>query len=91
MKTVTTPLICGTIVKDEIRGGIKLDLEPGINNMTFNRKLRMMRADVFALLNVCGSKDFIHKQDLTHQIKKGCLKFLHGEFNKRVEKLELFN
>jgi len=66
MKTVTTPLICGTIVNDEIRGGVKLDLEPGINNMTFNRKLRMMRADIFTILNICSSKDFIHKSEQTY-------------------------
>jgi len=60
MKKVTTPLICGTVVNDEVRGGIKLDLEPGINNMSFIRKLRMIRADIFTLLSLSASSDFIY-------------------------------
>ena len=91
MDKVTTPLICGTIVKEEVRGGIKLDLEPGINNMSFIRKLRMIRADIFTLLGVCESSDFIHQEHHIYHIKKGCIKFLHGEFNERAKKLEIFD
>ena len=46
-----TPLICGTVVidRDESIKFARTTTNP-ITNMTFERKLRMIRADVFSLL-----------------------------------------
>ena len=48
---IKTPLICGTIVMDRDNSVkyARTNTNP-ITNMTFDRKLRMIRADVFSLL-----------------------------------------
>ena len=43
-----SPIICGTIVSDSIYGSDKV-------NFNFKRKLKMLRADVFALFSVSMS------------------------------------
>ena len=47
-----TPIICGSIVNDSIYAADKV-------NFNFKRKLKMLRADVFALFSVSLSADFI--------------------------------
>jgi len=59
-KKMTTPLICGTIVEDDWQG-LKLNDKKSITNMTFNRKLRMIRADVFALLSLSTDSNFFNE------------------------------
>jgi len=44
-----TPIICGTIINK------------GCNQKVFERKLKMLRAPLFSLLQICQSKDFITK------------------------------
>ena len=84
MKDMTTPLICGTVVRDLNTESKKMKDDKAINNMTFHRKLRMMRADVFALLSISTNSDFVQKVDDSQCIKKWTNKFLEGEFNDRV-------
>lgn len=81
---MTTPLICGSIVKDNKVDSVWSERSQKITNLSFNRKLRMMRADVFSLYCCSMNSDFIKKPSVTHALKKSILKFLEGEFNFRV-------
>lgn len=58
--------------------------------MTFDRKLRMMRADVYTLLSISTDSNFFAEHDQPQIIKKSILKFLEGEFNERTNKLQVF-
>ena len=58
--------------------------------MTFNRKLRMVRADVFALLSISTTGEFFSDPQKSSVIKKSVLKFLEGEFNDRVHRQSAF-
>jgi len=53
----TAPLIVGTVVNDKKRA--------------FNRKLRMVRADIFAMLSVCQSRSIVQKKMQSKHIKQG--------------------
>lgn len=81
---MTTPLICGTMVRNSGASKIRLPTDEMINNMSFDRKLRMIRADLFALLSISTNSDFISKGDLSLIIKKSIEKFTEGELNQRV-------
>lgn len=62
MKKMTTPLIFGTVVKDANSKKYKrFGSTEGITNVSFIRKLRMMRADIFTLLSVSTSNDFMQR------------------------------
>lgn len=63
---------------------------PKVTNMTFHRKLRMMRADVFALLSISMQNMFFKNIEDSDIVKSACLKFLEGEDNKRMERLGVF-
>ena len=58
---MTTPLICGTLVNNlnnvDVRESL-LEFKK-ITNMTFNRKLRMIRADLYALLSISMCTNFV--------------------------------
>ena len=58
-----TPLICGTVVidRDECIKFARTSTNP-ITNMTFERKLRMIRADIFTLLSL-SNNDRIFKTE----------------------------
>jgi len=60
---MTTPLIFGTVVDEEWEG-LKIKDQKNITNMTFNRKLRMMRADVFTLLSLSTDANFFNDGNL---------------------------
>ena len=53
------PIIVGTIVNDKVQG--------------FKRKLRMLRADMFAALSVVESADIVKNEGQSTAIKKGIL------------------
>ena len=55
-KRMTTPLILGSIIKDNNVGHASIHNK--ISNMTFNRRLRMIRADLHALLSISINSDF---------------------------------
>ena len=86
---MTTPLICGSVVKnnsiESLTGG-----SAKITNLTFDRKLRMMRADIFALLYCSMNSSFIQKADTSQLIKKSLVKFLESELNFRVNQMGTF-
>jgi len=87
---MTTPLICGTLVRDQSEYE-KVGGQNRINNLTFNRKLRMMRADVFALLSISTNSDFIADPADSQVIKTAVLKFLEGEFNEKAAQYQVFS
>lgn len=86
LKKMTTPLIFGTPVRDRQEHSGQV----GITDITFDRKLRMMRADVFSLLSCSANIDFINKAMDTIAIKKSIHKFLEGEMNSRVQNMKIF-
>lgn len=88
-KPMTTPLICGTLVREQLEGE-KLIGEKNITNMTFNRKLRMMRADVYSLVSISTDSSFFAEAQHQQLVKVAALKFLEGEFNERVKKQGVF-
>ena len=49
LKKMTTPLIFGT----PIRNSLKVSGSDNITDLTFDRKLRMIRADLFSILSCC--------------------------------------
>lgn len=51
----------------------------------------MMRSDVFTLLSISTNSDFIKVADYSQCIKKWVIKFIEGEFNDRVAKMEIFS
>ena len=63
---------------------------PKINNMTFHRKLRMMRADVFSLLSISMQNMFFRNVQDSEIVKSACLKFIDGEDNKKIKSMGLF-
>jgi hypothetical protein len=44
-------MVCGSIVNESVFAGDKV-------NFNFKRKLKMLRGDIFSLLNVSQSSDF---------------------------------
>ena len=48
------PVICGSVVPDSLQGGEK-------QHYNFRRKLKMLRGDLFALLSVSMSMEFVSK------------------------------
>lgn len=87
---VRTPLICGTFINAHCDGA-RPPHQSQISNMSFDRKLRMMRADLYALLSISTMTDFFSEPLKTTTIKQGILKFLEGEFNERVRRQEVFS
>jgi len=81
-KKMTTPLIFGTPIKEE---KYDVKLKNPSKNMRFNRKLRMIRADIFTLLSISINSGFFKEPMDAAIIKKACIKFLEGEFNDRDE------
>jgi len=57
------PLIVGSVVSENGPTG-------------FNRKLRMVRADLFTMLSVCQANDIVNLRKQTVAIKKGVSQFL---------------
>ena len=84
---MVTPLIFGTVVKPSDK--MQIDLKQD-NNLSFDRKLRMVRADLFALLSCCTNKELINDAKDTIAIKKALYNFFRGEMNARAEKLGSF-
>jgi len=87
---MTTPLIFGTVVDDDVNFEKKAGNYSKISNMTFDRKLRMMRADVYALLSVSTDANFFKEHHQPQIVKKSVLKFLEGEFNEKANELRIF-
>lgn len=87
LKKMTTPLLFGTPVRNLRRfsGSDK------ITDITFDRKLRMMRADLFTLLSCSTNSEFISEAKDTIAIKKSVIKFLEGEVNARVDNMKVFS
>jgi len=83
---MTTPLLCGTLVNGEPEGLLGADRKR-ITNLTFDRKLRMMRADVFALLGISTDSNFFSEPPPSLFIQQAVRKFLEGEFNDRVNNI----
>ena len=52
-----TPIICGSIVKKHQ------------NQSVFERKLKMLRTPIFALLSILLSKDFSYKDSYVNNVK----------------------
>lgn len=84
-----TPLICGTFVEQEAIGAVQSGSRKA-NNLTFHRKLRMMRADVFALLSISMQNNFFRNVEDSDIVKSACLKFLEGEDNNKIKKMGVF-
>ena len=59
-----TPIICGTVVN-------KLKGQP-----QFHRKLKMIRASLFTMMCISGSRIFISERYQTHKLKNGCIRYL---------------
>lgn len=91
LRKVKTPLICGTVVtdRDESVKVARTSTNP-ITNMTFDRKLRMIRADLFALLSITTHGGIFKTYEQQAIMKKQIINFLAGEFNQRAENMELF-
>ncbi len=89
LKQMTTPIICGTMIRNNKLQKLRSD-EKRITNITFHRKLRMMRADMFSLLCLATNSDFIKHPHTTTVIKKGVIKFIESELNYRVKKMDIF-
>lgn len=93
-RKVNTPLIFGTVVRNatspSTKLGADLDTNHSISNRTFSRKLRMMRADLFALLMISDRKDFFDDPEETKIIQNNVVHFLRGEYNERVKTINVF-
>ena len=92
LKKIKTPLICGTIVtdRDESIKVTRTSTNP-ITNMTFDRKLRMIRADVFALLSLTTHGGIFKTLDQQSYLKRQILKFLASENSQRAATMNLFH
>jgi len=55
----------------------------------FERKLRMLRAPLFSLLQICQSKEFAKNARQTKVLKDGTIKYLQYESKKFLEKLRI--
>ena len=86
LKTMTTPLIFGT----PVRSSQQYVKTSNITDLTFERKLRMVRVDLFALMSCCQNSEFIKDANETMTIKKSLYNFFRGEQNSRVQKLDTF-
>jgi len=82
---MTTPLICGTMVHDTVEGIKTCDLGNSITNMTFNRKLRMLRADLFTLISTTQISEFFSEGESAGIVKNIIINFVEGEFNNRAK------
>jgi len=73
--SISSPMICGTVVnyKSEGVGG---GGAARISNASFKRKLRMIRADLFALLCVSETSDFLRTGRDAQVVKDAVLKYL---------------
>lgn len=61
-----------------------------VSNQSFARKLRMMRADLFALLCVADRIDFLEDRVDAQTLQRNVLQFLQGEYNERVKNMYIF-
>lgn len=80
LQKMTTPLIFGT----PVRSSLKVTGADKITDLTFDRKLRMVRADLFALMSCCTNSEFINDALDTIAIKKSLYSFFRGEMNAKV-------
>lgn len=55
LKKMTTPLIFGT----PVRASLKISGSEKITDLAFDRKLRMIRADLFTLMSCSSNSDFV--------------------------------
>ena len=76
---MNTPLICGTVVKNKKIEKMNVGGKQKISNLTFDRKLRMIRADIFALLSCSMNSSFIRNATLSQLLKKTIYKFMESE------------
>lgn len=52
--------------------------------MTFNRKLRMLRADLFSLISTTQISEFFSDGETINIIKNTIINYVEGEFNNRA-------
>ena len=78
-----TPLIMGSIVSEQVLGHD--ECHNHLCNMSFNRRLRMMRADLHALLSISINSDFFENPKDSQVVKMAICKFLEGENLERAE------
>lgn len=71
------PVICGTIVNK------------GIGQKDFDRKLKMLRAPLFSLLQLCQSKEFVKSEENVKNIKEGMAELLKSESYQLFKQLEI--
>ena len=71
-------MICGTVVKDNYEH-FKPSNQLRICNDQFKRKLRMLRADLIALLSISQSSEFFKKAKDSNIVKSAVIKFLQTE------------
>lgn len=86
LNKMTTPLIFGT----PVRSSLKFCGSEQITDLTFDRKLRMVRADLFALMSCATNSDFVKDAADTIAIKKSLFNFFKGEMNARAKKIGTF-
>ena len=91
LKKMTTPLICGTVVQNVPIQNKTVDANFNLSNLQFDRKLRMIRADIFSLYSASMNHDIIQDSDLSQILKKSLMKFLESEQNFRVNQMGIFN
>lgn len=82
---MTTPLICGSVVRNKSIEKMNFGANQKITNLSFDRKLRMMRADLFSLFSCTMDGSFIKKAHNSQILKKSLIKFLESEQNYRVQ------
>lgn len=78
LKTRTmTPQISGTVVRKDS------------SYATFQRKLKMLRVPLFALLAVCQMEGFADDVQMVNELKEGALKFLRSDTQEVIKQLGL--
>ena len=77
---INSPVISGTVVKSKFMGVKPLNKSlPKITNHMFERKLRMMRADLFSLLSCCQAEEFFKTPREAEIIKNAVIKYVETE------------
>ena len=69
---IMSPIICGSVVD----GG---DLEYPFSRMNFERKLRMMRVELFTTLSISEQTNFIQNENDSLNIKEGIVEYSKKE------------
>ena len=71
-----SPQICGTVVASDAR---HVDPSAAVSAASFERKMLMMRADIFTLLSSSMVKRIMRNEKSAFKVQRGCMLLLEAE------------